>query len=357
MGQDQYRIDSHKLMYHVKRVNDWLEGGNIYPIYMEISPSGMCNHRCKFCALDFMEYQKRFLDVEVLKVRLAEMAELGLKSVMFAGEGEPLLHKKITDIINCCDDVGINSAMTTNAVFLKKTVAEQILGKMEWMKVSINAGTADTYAKIHCTNSKDFDRVISNLSEAAKIRAKNNYKCTLGMQILLLPENKDEVKKLCAIGKDIGMDYVVVKPYSQHLLSNTEEYKNLQYCDCEALGKELLSFNDGSFSVIFREKTMKKWDEGGKDYAQCLALPFWSYMDAGGNIWGCSMFLGDEKFRYGNINENTFEEIWNSSERKKSLEWVSRSLDSQKCRINCRMDEINRYLWSLKVPPSHVNFI
>ena len=54
---DTYGIDSHKLHYHPDRVARWMEGANTYPIYMEISPSGTCNHRCVFCALDFMEYQ------------------------------------------------------------------------------------------------------------------------------------------------------------------------------------------------------------------------------------------------------------------------------------------------------------
>ena len=52
---DKYRIDSHKLIYHVDRVHAWQQGENVYPIYMEISPAGTCNHRCTFCALDYME--------------------------------------------------------------------------------------------------------------------------------------------------------------------------------------------------------------------------------------------------------------------------------------------------------------
>ena len=93
---DKYRIDSHKLIYHVDRVNDWLGGENIYPLYLEISPIGACNHRCIYCALDFMEYQPRFLNRNTLKDRLSEMGSLGIKSIMYAGEGEPFLHKDIS---------------------------------------------------------------------------------------------------------------------------------------------------------------------------------------------------------------------------------------------------------------------
>ena len=60
MKADKYKIDSHKLMYHVHRVSDWISHENIYPIYVEISPTGTCNHRCIFCSVDFMGYQKRF---------------------------------------------------------------------------------------------------------------------------------------------------------------------------------------------------------------------------------------------------------------------------------------------------------
>ena len=48
-----YRIDSHKLIYHPERVADWMAGNNIYPICMEISPSSSCNHRCQICAFDY----------------------------------------------------------------------------------------------------------------------------------------------------------------------------------------------------------------------------------------------------------------------------------------------------------------
>ncbi|MFH1305232.1 MAG: SPASM domain-containing protein, partial [Candidatus Omnitrophota bacterium] len=69
------------------------------------------------------------------------------------------------------------------------------------------------------------------------------------------------------------------------------------------------------------------------------------------------VYLGDERFLYGNIYENTFREIWEGEKRRRSLRWVENELDTAKCRINCRMDEVNRYLWELRNPSKHVNFI
>ena len=357
LKMDKYKIDSHKLVYHVSRVNDWLAGKTIYPVYMEISPAGACNHRCTFCGLDFMEYQSRLLDTALLKERLSEMGRLGLKSVMYSGEGEPFLHKEMSNLILHTKKSSIDVALTTNGVLLNESIAEKILEHVEWIKVSISAATKETYAKIHQTKPDDFDKVIKNLSNAANIIKVKSYKCTLGMQILLLPENSHEILQLAEIAQGIGMNYLVVKPYSQHLLSKTDRYKEIKYSDYLYLADELKKFNTDHFSVIFRINTMKKWDEGKRDYGRCFALPFWSYIDSGGNVWGCSVYLGDERFLYGNIYQNTFQEIWEGEKRMNSLDWMEEKLNVEKCRVNCRMDEINSYLWELKNPPDHVNFI
>ena len=109
--------------------------------------------------------------------------------------------------------------------------------------------------------------------------------------------------------------------------------------------------------VIFRARAMKKLGEEKRVYERCLALPFCTYIDSGGNVWGCSAYLGDERFRYGNIIEQTFEQIWAGDLRKANLKMVAEQLDPEDCRMNCRMDEINLYLWELTHPKKHVNFI
>ena len=59
----------------------------------------------------------------------------------------------------------------------------------------------------------------------------------------------------------------------------------------------------------------------------------------------------------GMVHRENFRDIWLGDRRKKSLEFVSGELDPQGCRMNCRMDEINMYLWDLTHPQAHVNFI
>lgn len=354
---DDFRIDSHKLMYHVDRVNHWLKGKNVYPIYIEVAPAGGCNHRCVYCALDFMEYQPRFLDSYIFKNRLKEMGQLGIKSIMYAGEGEPFLHKDIADIIASTKKSGIDVGVTTNGVLFDKKIVQNTLPFFTWVKVSIDAGTKETYAKIHRTKAEDFDKVFDNLAYTAAIKRKKRYKCTLGMQIILLPENHKELTLLAKKAKKIGMDYLVVKPYSQHPLSITQKYKDIKYSNYINLADGLTKLNDNNFRVIFRIISMRKWDEAKHSYKHCLALPFWAYIDSGGNIWSCSIYLTKDKFCLGNIYKNTFKEIWESPKRIKFHNWAAKKLDTNECRINCRMDEINRYLWELKHPIEHVNFI
>ncbi len=354
---DKYKIDSHKLMYHPERTGVWLKGRQIYPIYMEISPSGSCNHRCIYCALDFMEYLPRFLDTTILKKRLVEMGKLGVKSIMYAGEGEPFLHKDIAEIIKCTKKSGIDVAVTTNGALFNQKLADATLPYLSWIKVSINAARPATYAKIHRTIPGDFNKVIKNMVYAAKIRKNNGYSCALGMQIILLPDNYQEVVLLAKKAKTIGMDYLVVKPYSQHPLSKTKIFKDIKYGRYLGLSEKLKKLNNQHFNVVFRLNSMKKWDSAQRNYKHCLALPFWAYIDAGGNVWACSMYLTDNNFCLGNIYKTSFRGIWKSSKHDKLISWAANKLNTDKCRVNCRMDEVNRYLWGLTHPSAHVNFI
>jgi radical SAM protein with 4Fe4S-binding SPASM domain len=304
-----------------------------------------------------MAYSPRFLDATMLQERIGEMGRLGLKSIMFGGEGEPLLHRNISNIIRHTRQSGIDVAVTTNGVFLTRELMEQIATSTSWIKVSLNAGSASTYAAIHRCRENDFETVLGNISAAADEKARLNGACVIGIQAILLPENMHEMEILAERAKNAGADYLVIKSYSQHSYSITRHDADIDYEAACRLSEQLQNFADQNFKVIVRLNAMQKLRQQERGYERCQALPFWSYIDAGGNVWGCSAFLGDERFRYGSLYEESFEKIWHGERRHRSLEMVAQQLDVHECRQNCRMDEVNRYLWELTHPLGHVNFI
>jgi len=362
---DKYGIDSHKLVFHPRRVTqlldvqgDWERGRSVYPIYIEIAPVGACNHRCTFCAVDYIGYKTNMLDVELLSERLLEMGQLGVKSIMYAGEGEPLLHKRIHDIAKATKAAGIDVSFTTNATVMTDAFIDEALPVTSWIKVSINAGTPDTYSKVHRTKEKDFDKVLANLARAVDAKRRHGLECVIGAQTLLLPENADEMVTLGELCREIGLDYLVVKPYSQHFFSETHLYESFDYKPYLDMERNLAALNTSSFNVVFRAHTMKKYVEKER-YQKCYATPFlWAYIMADGAVYGCSAYLLDKRFEYGNINRASFKEIWEGGQRKVNFEFIRDQLDIKECRKNCRMDEVNWYLHKLlegTVP--HVNFI
>lgn len=374
MSKDS-RIDSHKMMFHPEWVarwkeakNDWEKAKTLYPIYLEITPAGGCNHRCVFCALDYVGYKPLFLQKNVLEGVLRDMAAGGVKSVMYAGEGEPTLHPKLAEIISQTKDLGIDVALTTNGSWMNAEFLKQELKDLSWIKVSIDAGRKETYLKIHRPkSSKDWERVFANLEEAVRLKRKHNYSCWIGGQALLLPQSVDEngnvipgnIGEMVILAeklKTIGLNAFVIKPYSHQPLSLTKSYEEVVYGDYLWLERELQKIATSDFEVVFRSHAMEKYSEE-RPYNFCMSVPFvWAHIMADGSVYSCSVYLMDKRFYLGNINEQTFKEIWEGEKRKKHWEFMKK-FNSHTCRKNCRMDEVNRHLWEVTHPPYNVNFI
>jgi len=354
---DNFKIDSHKLIYHIPRLFQWQKGGDIYPIYVEIGLSGACNHRCIFCAFDFLKYKPDFLNSSSLKTFIHQAARKKVKSILYSGEGEPLLHKDIVEIIAFTKRKGIDVALSTNGVMFDEEKATEILPHLTWIRVSLNAGSKEGYAYIHGTKSSDFDLVIKNLKRAVRIKKGNKNFCTIEVQFLLIPQNSKELLRLASILSGTGVDYLAVKPYSQHPSSENRLAPLFKYKDLLFLEEKLKKYSKDSFQVIFRKEAMKKIDEKKKPYQCCLGLPFIAHISADGYVYPCNAFAGKKSFSFGNICNDSFEEIWKGKRRKKIMSRIYNKWDVNKCRKSCRIDEINRYLWELKNPQPHVNFI
>ena len=351
---ENIRMDSHKLIYHPDVVARWLKGENIYPIEIEISPSGACNHRCVFCAVDYIGYQPDFLDRDTILRDIRQMGKKGLKSVICSGEGEPLLNKDMPDIANGIKDAGVDVAMSTNGALFTAEKVRECLGAFTWVRYSVASMEEKSYDKIQRGKQGDLNRVKENLAEAVRVKKNRGYKTTLGVQCLLLPDNMEQLPDMARQLREIGVDYLTIKPYSQHL--HSENTFQIDYNAMLELEQEIKQYATEDFVIYFRANAMKKMHQQ-KCYDVCHGLPFMTHIDAKGNVWPCVAHIGTKEFCYGNVYESTFEEIWEGNRRKEIIEKLN-SLDINKvCREACRLDEINKYLNELKHPGGHVNFI
>ena len=368
---DKFLIDSHKLMYHPDRVadlidakRDWSKHKKLRPIYAEISSSGACNHRCTFCSVDYIGYKKVFLDRQVLLRFFESSSKIGLKAVMFAGDGEPLLNPEIIDIVNDARLFNIDTSFTTNGVYITENFIEQALEKVSWIKVSLNAGDQDTYEKIHRTNKNDFNRVWTNLSKAVKAKddSKGKIKTALGVQSLILPDNIKSLDELAKRSRDTGLNYIVLKPYVHNVYMKQEGYNDIDYTEKQyknTLAELRSKYETSDFTVVARDNALAKLVGEQERYTTCWSTPaLWFYISGDGSVYGCGAHVGNPNFLLGNIKESPMSDIWESKSRQKCLDYVQDDLDLSSCRRTCRMDEVNAYLSRLiNNETDHVNFI
>lgn len=352
----KFNLDGHKLHYHPKEVGTFLETGDTYPLYMEVSPVGSCNHRCIFCAYDYIGYPNRKLKKDTLLSILQQMQQNGLKSVLYAGEGEPLLHPDISEIVIQTKKLGIDVGLFTNGELLSKKLNEEIFKSLTFIRFSVNAGTQKVYERIHKRDV--FNKIMANIRYSVQLKKDNKLDTTLGVQCVLLPENTHSIENLIQECSKIGLDYISIKPFN--LQSNEQFYKMQKPFDLDVLEnlfRKFESYTTSTFKVIARVNAFEQHHKK-RDYEHCYGCNFITAMNSAGDISTCLPYWDNEKYSYGNINELSFYEIWHGEKRKKIKDFLENRLNVHTCPANCRPNTINRFLYELKHPTvSHLNFI
>lgn len=347
-------LDGNKMIHHLDRVQDWKAGKVIYPIYIAFSPTSLCNHKCTFCVYHYKEFKPIFFPADRYDELVQEWSSLKVKSLFFAGDGEPLLHKNAVSMIQKTRAAGIDIAMNTNGRLLSKEKSQALVNDLDWIRISVNGGTAKNYAQIHQTNEKDFEIVLSNLQDLVRQKRNQKSKITIGVQCVLLNENQHEIENLAKQLKEIEVDYFAVKPFLKHPLTEWEtELENPREVIKRLL--QLESLNSESFRFVLRESHFQSFQK--RTYGKCLSGDFMIEVDALGDVYSCGPYIGDLNHRYGNILEQSFESMWKSDECRSKIKNIQCQLDVSKCMPFCRPDSVNKFLWDLKNPPEHLNYI
>ena len=373
-------IENPKVIYHQDWIKRWRQNPfSVPPIYIEISPVGWCNHRCVMCAPEMLGYPKYWLSADLLSQLLSEMHRmreedpdgLGIRSIQYAGEGEPTLHKDLARIFRDTRKAGIDIGMLTNGTGLTEKLSREIIPLVNgYIQISINAGMPASYAKIHRAPLKHWDLIWRNLDRVIKIRRElGATECEIGANMTVLvkeaidhqrgntivPANWREMETLVQKARDCGLDYVSFKPYSQHLYSEetAKLYGDMSYKDIISeifeIERNLIKlYSSSSFKVVLRSSRFKDYESKERGYTICRATPnIWSYIQSDGTWLSCSAFWTDERFHLGNIKNQSFKEIWYGERRKAHLKYVLEKLDITECRKTCHPDKENRFLDSI----------
>lgn len=352
---ETWRLDGHKLHLHPQRVAEHLEGRSVAPIYTEISLTNRCNLRCRFCALEYRQKEIRDLELPRLLELIDEFALAGVKSICFAGEGEPLLYPGLAEAVARCAERGINSAVATNGTLLTPGLARLLIRHLTWIKISLDAIRPATYSEVHCCPADNLERVLRGIEELVAARRELGAPATIGAQAILLPENAGELVEMAARLRELGVDYFVIKPFNHNLHSGNTKYSNLDYRSYLALAEPLQAEAAAGFRVQFRLNAVGKVIDQDRPYTECHGIHFYALVHSDGSVYTCAPHSGDQRFCYGNIYRESFRDLWDGVKRQKICRRLAAGLEG--CPIGCRLDEINRYLWELRHPSRHANFV
>ena len=235
-----------------------------------------CGAMCSFCYAMVQEPQER----SSIKVKQAldlvdDFAEVGVKGVSLISDGESTLSKAYVPFIQHASNVGIDVGNATNGWEWEPEKIDQVLPHLTWVRFTCAAGTPEEYSKI-MFKSKDhtevFDRAMKHIRYAVELKRKLNLKVTLGIQMVLMPEFKDEIIPFAKLAVDLGVDYGVIKHCSDDEFgtlgvdySKYEEMYDL-LDKAEALGNE-------TTKIIVKWDKIK--DKGKPSYKRFYGLNFY----------------------------------------------------------------------------------
>lgn len=362
-------LDGHKLNWHRDRVEAWLAGERIAPITIDCALTRRCSYKCVYCYGKLQANDEKKMTKDVIFRFLDDAAEIGVKALSFVSDGESTCSPYLYEAILRGKSNGLDMALGTNGFLLKDERLEEILPALTYLRFNISAGEPKRYAEIMGCKEADFTKVINTIKKAVQIKHDKRLPVTLGLQMVLLPSFADQIIPLAQLGRELGVDYTVIKH-----CSDDEDGKlgvdYSKYFDLVELLKQAELLSSGNYLV--KAKWSKILSGGKRNYRQCYGAPFIMQFSGSGLVAPCGMLFNSKykKYHIGNICERPFKEIWKSDRYWEVIDLLaSDKFNAQNmCGSLCLQHKVNEFLWDLKVGkvklpelstdiPDHVNFI
>jgi len=319
-------LDSHKLVWHYDRVQAWEAGERIAPVSVDMALTRSCGAMCTFCYAMMQESQSRELITPDHALRLADdFAAIGVRSVSLVSDGESTLSRAYVPFIQALSERGIDAANATNGWEWGSEKIEKVLPHLTWVRFTVAAGKPESYAQIMYKgpeHTKVFDRAMKNIKYAVDLKKRNRLKVTLGIQMVLMPQFKDEIIPFAQLGVDLGVDYAVIK----HCSDDEQHTLGIDYSKYAALYGLLTQAEAMSNE---QTKVIVKWskirDGDTMPYQRFYGPAFLLQISGSGLVAPSGMFFNARysKLHIGNYTEERFIDIWKSDRYWRAMRYLA----------------------------------
>ena len=366
-------LDSHKLPHHFDRVAAWAAGERIAPVSVDMALTRACGAMCSFCYAMVQEPQERApIKVDSALQLLDDFAEVGVRGVSLISDGESTLSRAYVPFIQHAHKLGIDVGNATNGWEWEPEKIEQVLPYLTWVRFTVAAGRPESYAQIMYRgpeHTEVFDRAMSHIRYAVDLKRRMGLKVTLGIQMVLMPEFRDEIIPFAQLALDLGVDYGVIK----HCSDDETGSLGVDYSGYESLyplleQAEAMS-NDQTKVIVKWEKIH---DKGVPSYQRFYGPQFLLQISGSGLVAPSGMFFNAKysKLHIGNFTEERFIDIFHSERYWGAMNYLaSPHFDARTMMgtlpiqhyVSVALDNHVKGIQRIKPasgePPLHVNFL
>jgi MoaA/NifB/PqqE/SkfB family radical SAM enzyme len=380
MAQLDGAYSPYKVLHHRDRLDILREGRQPAPVHVQLVISDRCNQSCHFCSYRWpgntsselfpqldTETGKassnpgRMIPIDQVKSILDDCVEMGVKAIQITGGGEPTVHPQHREIFQAVLDRGLNLALVTNGTIFQGGI-EHILMRAKWVRVSLDAGHANTYASLRGSSVNTFEQVLSHIRLLSCTRtmalqddpshpAKD---LVIDVGFVVTKENWREVVDAAKLVRSCGADNFRISAAFQ---PENEVYFASFYDAAAQLcrtAKDLEAGTNGAFRVfnLFGDR-LDDLTQGNPDYRFCGYQHLTTYIGADLNVYRCCTLAYSKRGLIGSIRNQRFRDLWESPE--KQADFIS--FDARGCQ-RCQFNNRNRLLnYAVEREPAHVSFV
>ena len=272
------------------------------PYMAHVSPSGVCDLNCVACPSKLATTKGRqLMPLETFQKFVDEAGDTLLYIILWSW-GEPILNPHLPEMARYAREHGILTVSSTNLSRLTPEYADRLARSgLDALIIAVDGTTTESYDRFR--KGGNFERVLDNVRLLVKAKRESGSPTPLlNLRMIVSRENEDQMDAFREMGCSLGVDMVSFKAFSTRQ-SGENEAVDRQFAP-KAGKLRWYRYNKG-FSA---DKTVRKY--------WCRFPWTKPTLFADGTIISCEFDLKYE-VPFGNINEQSFDEIWFSEKAEK----------------------------------------